>query len=162
MLNDINLVVGSGITGATIARRIAETFDEKVLVIDKKEHIAGNCFDYKDKNEITIHKYGSHIFHTNNEDVWKFLTRFSSFNTYMHRVYAIIDGIKASIPFNFNTLYEVFPQSLAKNLEIKLLQAFEYNSKVPILEFKKTDDKDLNFLADYIYKKIYLNYTLKQ
>ena len=162
MFNDINLVAGAGISGAVIARKIADTLDEKVLVIDKKDHIAGNCFDYKDKNGITLHRYGSHIFHTNNEDVWTFLNKFCTFNTYMHRVYAVIDANISTIPFNFNTLYDIFPKSLAQNLEFKLLQTFEYNSKVPILEFKKTNDKDLNFLADYIYKKVFLNYTLKQ
>ena len=162
MFHNTNLITGAGISGAIIARKIADTLDERVLVIDKKEHIAGNCFDYKDNNSITVHKYGSHIFHTNNDEIWKFLNKFSVFNTYMHKVFALIDGIKTTIPFNFNTLYDVFPKSLAQSLEFKLLQAFEYNSKIPILEFKKTNDKDLNFLADYIYKKVFLNYTLKQ
>lgn len=162
MFKYTNLVVGAGISGSILARKLAETLDEKVLIIDSKDNIAGNCYDYKDKNGITIHKYGSHIFHTNNEEVWKFLNRFSSFNTYMHKVYAVIDGIKTTIPFNFNTLYDLFPQSMAETFEHKLLKTFKYNSKVPILKFKKTNDKDLNFLADYIYKKVFLNYTQKQ
>lgn len=157
-----NLVVGAGITGAVIARNIAQNLDEKVLVIDKKEHIAGNCYDNKNKNGITIHKYGSHIFHTNQSKIWEFFTRFTDFNTYMHRVYAVIDGIETTIPFNFNTLYEVFPKSMAENFEKKLLENFDYNSKVPILEFQKCNDRDLNFLANYIYNKVFLNYTIKQ
>ena len=71
-----------------------------------------------------IHKYGSHIFHTNNENVWSFLRRFCDFNQYMHKVIAIIDGIETTIPFNFNSLYDVFPETMAKNLEIKLLDKF--------------------------------------
>ncbi len=162
MYDNTNLVVGAGISGAVIARKIAEKLNEKVLVIDKKNHIAGNCYDYRDKNGITIHKFGSHIFHTNNDRVWKFLNRFADFNTYMHRVYAIIDGIETAIPFNFNTLYDVFPKLLAEKLETKLLEKFDYNSRIPILEFKKFNNEKLDFLADFIYKKVFLNYTIKQ
>lgn len=162
MPENTNLVVGAGITGAIIAQNIAKNLDEKVLIIDKKEHVAGNCFDSKDENGITVHKYGSHIFHTNNAKVWNYLKRFADFNTYMHRVYAVIDGIETTIPFNFNTLYDVFPKSMAEKFEEKLLENFEYNTKVPILEFQKYNDKDLNFLANYIYNKVFLNYTIKQ
>lgn len=157
-----NIVVGAGFSGATIANLIATELNEKVIIIDKKEHVAGNSYDYRDENGIMIHKYGSHIFHTNNEKVWKFLSKFTSFNTYMHEVVGILDGIEAQIPFNFNTLYQVFPQSMAKKLEEKLLDTFEYNTKVPILEFQKQDDDDLKYLANYVYEKIFLNYTTKQ
>ena len=161
MKYDKNLVVGCGISGAVIARLLADN-DENVLVIDKKTHIAGNIYDYKDENGIVIHKYGSHIFHTNNKKVWQFLKRFTSFNTYMHKVVAVIDGIETTIPFNLNTLYDVFPKTLAQRLEEKLLNNFEYNTKVPILEFQTQNDKDLKFLADYIYEKVFLHYTSKQ
>lgn len=157
-----NLVVGAGFSGAVIARLLAEHLNEEVIVIDKKEHIAGNCYDYTDENGIKIHKYGSHIFHTNNEKVWEFLKKFTDFNTYMHKVIAVIDGIETTIPFNINTLYDVFPLSLAQRLEEKLLKSFEYNKKVPILEFQKQADNDLKFLADYVYEKVFLHYTNKQ
>lgn len=157
-----NLVVGAGFSGATIANLIAENLNEEVIVIDKKDHIAGNSYDYKDENNIYIHKYGSHIFHTKDKSVWTFLNKFSDFNTYMHEVVAIVDGIETKIPFNINSLYDVFPETLAKRLEEKLLQKFEYNTKVPILEFQKQDDKDLKFLADYVYEKVFLQYTTKQ
>ena len=88
-----NLVVGAGFSGATIARKIAEELNQKVVVIDAKEHIAGNAYDYRDRNGIMIHKYGSHIFHTNLENVWNFVSRFAAFNTYMHKVIAVIDGV---------------------------------------------------------------------
>ena len=80
----------------------------------------------------------------------------------MHEVVGFIDGIEAQIPFNFTTLYQIFPETLAKRLEEKLLKKFEYNKKVPILEFQKQDDEDLKFLAEYVYEKIFLNYTTKQ
>ena len=161
-MSQTNIIVGSGFSGSTMARLIAEKLDEKVVVVDKKDHIAGNSYDYRDENGIMIHKYGSHIFHTNNEKVWSFLKQFTDFNTYMHEVVGILDGIEAQIPFNFTTLYQIFPETLAKRLEEKLLKKFEYNKKVPILEFQKQDDKDLKFLAEYVYEKIFLNYTTKQ
>lgn len=160
-MEGINLIVGAGFSGVTLANLIASKLNEKVLVIDKKNHIAGNSFDYFDDN-ICVHKYGSHIFHTNNEKVWDFISEFTDFNTYMHKVVALIDGTETTIPFNINTLYDVFPESLAKRLEEKLLKQFEYNTKVPILEFQKQDDNDLKFLAEYVYEKVFLHYTTKQ
>lgn len=157
-----NLVVGAGFSGAVIANLIATKLNEKVVVIDKKCHIAGNSYDYRDKNGIMIHKYGSHIFHTSNERAWDFVCQFGKFNQYMHKVIALIDGIETIIPFNFNTLYDLFPQTMARRLEEKLLEKFEYNTKVPILEFQKQDDKDLKYLSNYIYEKVFLHYTIKQ
>lgn len=162
MSKKINLVVGAGFAGATIANLIASNTNEKVIIIDKKSHLAGNSYDYKDKNGITIHKYGSHIFHTNNDRVWKYLRQFTDFNDYHHKVLAQIDNKYANIPFNLNTLYKVFPNDFAKTLEEKLLSKFEMGTKVPILEFQKQNDEDLNFLADYIYQKVFLGYTTKQ
>ena len=135
-------------------------FNSSKLLI--KNHIAGNCFDYRDENGIMIHKYGSHIFHTSSDKVWNFITQFSKFNQYMHKVYAVIDGKTTTIPFNFNTIYDVFPYTLAKRLEVKLLEKFEYNKKIPILEFLKQDDEDLKFLANFIYEKVFVHYTAKQ
>lgn len=157
-----NLVVGAGISGATIARLIVENFNEKVVIIDKKNHIAGNCYDYRDKNGIMVHKYGSHIFHTSNEKAWSFISRFTDFNTYEHSVLGVIDGIRTHIPFNLNTLYDVFDIDKAQYLEDKLLKTYGYNIKVPILEFQKQDDKELRELADFVYEKIFLHYTTKQ
>lgn len=157
-----NLVVGAGFSGAVIARLLAEKFNQEVLIIDKKNHIAGNSYDYRDKNGIMIHKYGSHIFHTSNDKVWNFLKTFTDINQYSHKVFASIDGKKTIIPFNLNSIQDVFPENFAKNLEQKLLNKFEYGTKVPILEFQNQEDNDLKFLADYIYEKVFLHYTVKQ
>src|SRR5574344_609575 len=156
------IVVGSGLSGVVMAERIATQLNKKVLIIEKRNHIGGNCFDFKDENNILIHKYGPHLFHTNNKQVIEYLSNFTSWDIYNHEVLCFIDGKKVPIPFNFNTLYEVFPKQKAKILEQKLLENFEYNSKIPILELKKSNDEDLSFLADFIYEKIFLNYTAKQ
>lgn len=160
MINS-HIVVGAGFSGATIARQLADR-GETVVVLERLPHIAGSAFDYKDKNKITVHKYGSHIFHTSNAEVWHFVRRFGEFNTYMHKVLALIDGNEAFIPFNFNTIRKVFPQILAARIEEKLLHKFEYNSRIPICEFQKQNDKDLQFLAKYIYEKVFVEYTKKQ
>ena len=159
---NFNIVVGCGFSGAVIANLIADKLNQKVIIIDKKNHIAGNSYDYRDKNNIMIHKYGSHIFHTNNEKVWSFLKRFSDFNNYIHKVDVVIDGKKVQIPFNFNTLYQLFSETTAKKIKEKLLEKYNYGAKIPILEFQKQNDEDLKFLAKYVYEKIFLNYTIKQ
>lgn len=155
------LVVGSGISGSTVARTLAEKNDF-VTVIDKREHIGGNCFDFFDENGICIHKYGTHIFHTDNKKVWDFVSHFTKWYPYQHKVVALIDGQFVPIPFNLNSIERLFPLSIAKKLEEKLLSNFGFNVKVPILRLKETGDKDLRFLADYVYEKVFLHYTLKQ
>lgn len=155
------LVVGCGLSGAIIAERIASIKKQKVLVIDKRDHIGGNVYDYKQYG-ITVHKYGPHVFHTNNKEVWDYLSRFTEWHYFMYRVKAFIDGKEVNIPFNLDSLYKVFPNTLAQKLEEKLLNNFKFNSKIPILELKNSSDNDLQFLAEYIYEKVFLGYTVKQ
>lgn len=156
------LVVGAGISGATVASLMADAPKTNVTVIDKSSVIAGNCYDYRDCNGIMIHKYGSHVMHTSDQEVWSFLARFTSFNTYMHRVVAVIEGIETTIPFNFDTIRAIFPPTLAERIETKLLSRFPYGSKMPIKDFMNQDDPDLKFLAEYIYENVFVHYTEKQ
>jgi len=156
------IVVGAGFAGSVMAERIANKLNNKVLIIEKRYHIGGNCYDEKDENNILIHKYGPHLFHTDYKEVFDYLSNFTEWEIYNHKVLAYLDGKKVPIPFNFNTLYEVFPRSLAQNLEKALLEEYKYNTKVPILELKKSKNKELQFLADYVYEKIFVNYTAKQ
>ena len=155
------LIVGAGISGAVLARLLAEK-GQSVLVIDKRDHIGGNCFDYLDENGINIHKYGPHIFRTDNEEIWQFLSRFTEWHNYTHKVRAIIDGKEVPIPFNFTSIDILFDAQKANIFKEKLISKYGENKKVPILELKKSEDKDLQELADYIYEKIFYHYTLKQ
>ncbi len=152
--------MGAGISGSTVARLLSKK--NNVVIIDISNHIAGNCYDYRDGNGIMIHKYGSHIFHTSNKEVWDFLSQFTSFNTYTHKVIGIIDGNEVPIPFNFNSIWKSFPKAKAESIEKKLLQNYKYNAKIPIMEFMKQDDPELRFLAEYIYENVFLHYTEKQ
>lgn len=155
------LIVGSGITGATLAERFS-SLGKEVLVVEKRNHTGGNCHDYTDKNGILLQKYGPHIFHTPEKEVWDYLSLFTDWIYYCHRVLGFIDGKFVPVPFNLDTLYDLLSPRLAGCLEEKLISKFGYDKKVLILELKKTKDKELKFLADFIYEKIFLHYTEKQ
>ncbi len=155
------LIVGAGISGAVLARILAEK-GHNVLVIDKRQNIGGNCFDYKNENGINVHKYGPHIFRTDNEEVWQFLSRFTAWHKYTHKVRAIINGKEVPIPFNFTSIDTVFDTTKAEIFKEKLIIKYGENKKIPILELKKSNDKDLQELAAFVYEKIFYHYTLKQ
>lgn len=158
-----NLVVGCGLSGMVIAERLASLQGEESLIIDRRDHIGGNIYDYKDcETGITVHKYGPHVFHTNNKEVWDYLSRFTDWHRFMYHVKAYIDGQEVPVPFNLNSLHMVFPPSLAERLEHKLIERFGFNKKVPILELRQAQDADLEFLAQYVYEKVFLGYTVKQ
>ncbi len=156
------IVIGAGISGVVLAERIATQLNKKLLIIEKRGHIGGNCYDYKDENGIFIHKYGPHIFHTDYQKVWNYLSQFTDWVYYQHKVLGFIDGKYVPIPFNLNTLYQLLPNKFAERIEGKLINKFGYNKKVPILDLKKVKDKDLIFLAEFIYEKIFLHYSEKQ
>lgn len=156
------IIIGAGFAGSVIAERIASVLNKKVLIIEKRKHIGGNCWDYIDKNGIIVHRYGPHLFHTNHKDIFEYLSTFTLWHIYYHKVLAFIDGKKIPIPFNFNTLNRLFPREIAEKLKKKLLEKYPYGTKVSMIELKKVKDGDLQFLANYIYEKIFKNYTKKQ
>ena len=157
-----NLVVGCGLTGMVLAERLASELKEEVLIIDRRSHIGGNIYDYKDESGVTVHQYGPHVFHTKDKKVWDYLGRFTDWHYFMYRVKAVIDGREVNVPFNLDSLHQVFPRQLAERLEEKLIAKFGFNRKVPILELRQTDDGDFACLADYVYEKVFLGYTVKQ
>ncbi|MEI0748993.1 UDP-galactopyranose mutase [Brachyspira pulli] len=156
------LIVGAGISGSVLANLIADKLNKKVLVIDRKNHIAGNCYDYKDENNITVHKYGPHVFHTNNKEVWDYLSKFTKWNYFYLKSNVVIEGNKVSLPFTLKTLREVFSPVMAERIENKLLSTYGYGVKVPILEFQNSKDEDLQFIGKYVYENVFKNYTMKQ
>ena len=155
------LIAGCGFAGVVSARKLAEA-GKKVLIIERRSHVGGNCHDHKNDHNILIHTYGPHLFHTDNKEVWEYLSRFTDWDVYQHKVLALIDGKKVPVPFNLNALHELFPHDMAQRLEEKLLAHFPYNAKVPILELRKSTDPDLQLLAGFIYEKIFVQYTAKQ
>jgi len=156
------IVVGAGFAGSVIAERIANVLDKKVLIIEKRNHIGGNCFDYFDESGILIHKYGPHIFHTVYKDVWNYLSDFTQWIDYEHKVLALINGKTVPIPFNLNTLHKLFPEPIAKKIEVKLQKNIGEEKKISILKLMKFDDKDLKLLGDFVYDNVFKNYSMKQ
>ncbi len=156
------IVVGAGFSGSVIAERISATTEKKVLVIEIRDHIGGNCFDYKDKNGIIIHKYGPHLFHTNKAHVWKYLSRFTAWHPYEHKVLANVDNKLVPLPFNLNTLREMYEEPQAELLKRKLIERFGYGTRVAITELKQDSDVQLKQLGKLVFEKFFLNYTTKQ
>jgi len=156
------IIIGAGFAGITIAERIATQINKKVLIIEKRNHIGGNCYDCYDKYGILIHLYGPHIFRTDNEKIWGYLSQYTDWINYRHRVLGFVDNKKVPIPFNLNALSMFFKPEQSNLLKQKLINTFGFGTKIPILKMKQVNDVDLRNLAYFIYNKIYLNYTLKQ
>jgi UDP-galactopyranose mutase len=155
------LIVGAGFTGATLAERVATQLGQRVLLVDRRNHVGGNAYDYHNEHGILVHKYGPHIFHTNAKRVWDYLSGFTEWRPYYHRVLAVVDGKPVPVPFNLNSLYALFPQRYAEKLEQALLENYRHGEKVPILKMRESADGDLRFLSDYIYQKVFHGYTTK-
>jgi UDP-galactopyranose mutase len=156
------LIVGAGFAGAVIAERLATQLDEKVLLVEKRNHIGGNCFDYYDDQGILVQKYGPHIFHTKYLEVWHYLSQFTDWNPYQHRVLAQVDGQKIPVPFNLNSLYQVFSPEYARNLEQLLIQQYGWGRRVAIATLLEAEDEGIKTLAQLIFEKIFLHYSTKQ
>lgn len=156
------IIVGSGFAGAILAERFATQLNKKVLVIEKREHIAGNMYDYKNENKILVHKYGPHLFRTNESKVIEYLSQFTSWHHYQHRVIASVDDKFVPVPFNLRSIELLFSEDKAKLYKERLLQIFGNDVKVAISTLRSHKDQIIKELGDFIFQKIYLNYTLKQ
>lgn len=156
-----SIVIGSGFAGAVVARELAEKKGQRVLVIDSRSHIGGNCYDRLDDHGILIHQYGPHIFHTNIKRVYDYLSRFTEWYSYRHEVVGNIYGKELPIPFNLNTLDMVYGER-APHLEKLLIENFGEGARVPILELMNHENEELQEIAQYVYENIFLKYTMKQ
>lgn len=156
------IIVGAGYAGAVCARRLAEACGYKVAVFERREHIAGNAYDCTDETGVLIHKYGPHIYHTTNDSVHQFLSRFTEWTDYQHKVLANIHGTLMPVPFNHESLNLAFGEEKGEHLYQKLVTAFGENKKVPIMELRQKNDPELTEIADYVYENVFLYYTMKQ
>ncbi|MBI5700641.1 UDP-galactopyranose mutase [Candidatus Saganbacteria bacterium] len=155
------IVVGAGFSGATVAERLAAQ-GKSVLMIEQRDHVGGNCFDYKDENGITVHKYGPHIFHTKSIEVWAYLSQFTEWLPYKHKVLSNRGDINVSLPISFKSIDQIYPASKAASLKIKLNDSFGSGVKISIIDLLNDKDSELKDLAKEIFEKIYLGYSLKQ
>ena len=155
------IIVGAGFAGATLANKFANA-NKKVLVIDKRSHIGGNMYEEVRDNGVRIHKYGPHIFHTNDKEVFEYLQKFTSFYFYEHRVIGYIDGEYVPIPFNFKSLELLFPSDKVKIIKEKLLSTYKDQKKVSILDLLNDSDEVIKEFGKYVYEKVFAHYTAKQ
>ena len=156
------IVIGAGIAGAACARKLAEEAGKKVLVIERRSHIGGNCYDVSDEYGILIHEYGPHIFHTGLEEVYEYLSGFTEWYPFGHEVVAKVGDKLIPVPFNLNTLHMVYDKEKADLLEKKLIEAYGEGSRVPIMKLRENDDPDIREIAQYVYENVFLKYTMKQ
>ena len=155
------IIVGAGYAGAVMAEQFASD-GKKVLLLEKKNHIGGNAYDYMDETGIRIHQYGPHLFHTNEKEVVDYLSRFTEWYPYEHRVRGLINDRFVPIPFNLTSIEELFDKETAENLKAELIAEYGMEKKVPILQLRKSENKNVRELAEFIFEKVFKYYTMKQ
>src|SRR5215203_3177582 len=152
------LIVGAGFAGATIAERLASDAGKKILICDRRPHIGGNAFDHHDEAGVLVHKYGPHIFHTNSKDVYEYLSRFTDWRPYQHRVLARVDGQLLPIPINLNTINQMY----GTNFTSFQLDEFFRSLAEPRAQIKTSEDVIVSKVGRELYEKFFRNYTRKQ
>ncbi len=157
-----NVIVGAGLSGVTMAERIATYQKEKVLIIEKRDHVGGNVYDYKDENGITVQKYGIHAFHTNNEKVWRYLSQFTNWHNYRHRALAETSKGNVNFPVNLNTIKQLFDKDFAAEFSVKLINKYGMGQKISISDLQNSEDTVLQQGAQILYEELFKNYTIKQ
>jgi len=152
------LIVGAGFAGSVLAERIATQRGQSVLLIDRRSHIAGNAYDAHDEAGILIHRYGPHIFHTNSQQIVDYLSQFTSWRPYEHRVLSHVDGKLLPIPINLDTINRLYGLDLD---EAGLIKFFE-ERREPVVEIKTAEDVVINAVGRELYEKFFRGYTRKQ
>lgn len=152
------LIVGAGFAGSVIAERLAEGLGRRVLLIDRRPHIAGNAYDHYDEAGVLVHRYGPHIFHTNAQRIVDYLSRFTKWRPYEHRVLAQVDGKLVPIPINLTTLNSLYGLSMSsEEAEVFLAERAE-----PVATIRTSEDVVVNQIGRELYEKFFRGYTRKQ
>lgn len=152
------LIVGAGFAGSVLAERLASQAGKKVLIIDTRSHIAGNAYDHYDASGILVHKYGPHIFHTNSRNVFEYLSNFTEWRQYEHRVLASVDGQLVPIPINLNTINKLY----GLNLTSFQLEDFLASLAEPKEYIRTSEDVVVSKVGRELYEKFFRGYTRKQ
>ncbi|MBJ7448998.1 MAG: UDP-galactopyranose mutase [Parachlamydiales bacterium] len=153
------LIVGAGFSGCVIAERLAREKSKSVLIIDKRSHIGGNAYDYYDESGILVHKYGPHIFHTNLNEVFEYLSQFTEWIPYEHRVRCMVEGKSYPFPINRSTINALFGLKLETEEEV---EAFYASQREPITNPTNAEERVLATLGRKLYETFYESYTKKQ
>lgn len=152
------LIVGAGLSGSVIAERLASQLNKKVLIIDRRNHIGGNCYDCYNMDGVLIHKYGAHLFHTKYKSVFDYLSNFTKWHKYEHRVKSYIDDEIYDMPINLNTINKFFN----KKFNSRECQEYLDKIKVKIKNPKNSEEQVISKVGLDIYRKFFEKYTLKQ
>ena len=152
------LIVGAGFAGSVLAERLASNANKRVLICDVRPHIGGNAYDYYNDAGILIHKYGPHIFHTNSKDILDYLSRFTAWRPYQHRVKACVDGMLVPMPINLDTINQLFGLNLTA-FEAEAFLASLAETRDPI---RTSEDVVVSKVGRELYKKFFQGYTRKQ
>jgi UDP-galactopyranose mutase len=153
------MVVGAGFAGAVMAERLASQLGKKVLVVDRRPHVAGNAYDHHDGAGILVHRYGPHIFHTNSGDVFDYLSRFTDWRPYEHRVLADVDGTLVPMPINRTTLNTLYGLDMTSDAEV---DAFLASRAEPIETVRTSADVVISKVGRELYETFFQGYTRKQ
>lgn len=151
------LIVGAGFAGSVLAERLASQANCKVLIIDKRPHIAGNAYDHYNEDGILVHKYGPHIFHTNSKEVFEYLDQFTQWRSYEHRVLASVDGQLVPIPINLDTINRLY----GLNLNSSQVEEFFASKAENITRVKTSEDVVVSKVGRELYEKFFRGYTRK-
>ncbi|EMH4136454.1 MULTISPECIES: UDP-galactopyranose mutase [Serratia] len=153
------LLVGAGLSGVVIGRQLAEK-GLRVTIIDQRPHIGGNCFDDRDaETEVMVHTYGPHIFHTDNEIVWNYVTKYAVMMPYVNRVKSTVNGQVFSLPINLHTINQFFNKTCSPSEAKELIQSKGDSS---IVEPKTFEEQALRFVGQELYEAFFKGYTIKQ
>lgn len=153
------LVVGAGYAGSVVAERMARCFGKKVLIVDRREHIGGNAYDHYNEDGLLVHRYGPHIFHTNADQVFQYLSQFTAWRPYEHRVLASVDDKLVPVPINRDTVNILYGLNLTSDKEVEAFFASraEFRSSL-----RTSEDIVVSKVGRDLYEKLFRNYTRKQ
>ena len=152
------LIVGAGFAGSVLAERLAAGLGKKVMICDRRDHIGGNAYDHANAAGLLVHKYGPHIFHTNSAEIFNYLSRFSAWRAYEHRVLASVGGKLLPIPINLDTINKLYNLNLSE----KEVENFLAARAEPIAVPRTSEEVVLSRVGRDLYEKFFRNYTRKQ
>jgi UDP-galactopyranose mutase len=155
------VVIGSGFFGLTIAERVASQLGKKVCIVERRDHIGGNAWSYRDsETNIEVHKYGSHLFHTSNQKVLDYVSKFTEFNSYVHKVYTVHNGEIFPMPINLGTINQFFRSSLSPDEARKLIET--QAGDISTAKNENLEEKAISLIGRPLYEAFIRGYTAKQ
>lgn len=156
------LIIGAGLTGAVLARELAENHNKKVVIWERRNHIAGNMYDYKDEHNILVQKYGPHTFHTKEKYLYDYMCKYQEWNKNKLKCMAVIDGRATPTPFNYKTIDDFYSKEEAADLKSRIEKEYGVRKTATVLEVLNSKDEKIREYAEFLYEKDYKLYTAKQ